>query len=138
MFICYKQSLDNARSIALYQRTGSTHLIEDETFNDIDIISNFIDYKERQKEPDSMRFDKIYEGIQLSCKSQDSSSKPETDESHLVRDHHCYIGATNQELQYAAVTECGLALTFNNRKPDVRRPGCFLRITPFNLDRVTR
>ncbi|GFW38942.1 hypothetical protein TNCV_1818831 [Trichonephila clavipes] len=35
---------------------------------------------------------------------QEFSSKPETDESHLVRDQDCDTGAPNQQLQY------GLAL----------------------------
>ncbi|GFU34767.1 hypothetical protein TNCV_2319731 [Trichonephila clavipes] len=70
MFICYEQSLDNARSIAYSQRTGSTHLIEDETFNDSDIINNSRDYIDEQEEPDSSRVDKIYTGILLSNKSE--------------------------------------------------------------------
>ncbi|GFX42773.1 uncharacterized protein TNCV_2197301 [Trichonephila clavipes] len=46
LFIGYKQSLNNARSIVFSQRTSSTHLIEDETFSDSDIINNFIDYED--------------------------------------------------------------------------------------------
>ncbi|GFW85490.1 uncharacterized protein TNCV_145351 [Trichonephila clavipes] len=50
LFIGYKQSLDNARSI-VFQRTGSTLLIEGETFNVSNIIKNLIDYEDGQ-EPD--------------------------------------------------------------------------------------
>ncbi|GFV38136.1 uncharacterized protein TNCV_709591 [Trichonephila clavipes] len=55
--IGYKQSLNNARSIAFSQRTGSTHLIEDEIFNDSDIINNLIYYENGHKEIDSSRDD---------------------------------------------------------------------------------
>ncbi|GFX64882.1 hypothetical protein TNCV_1095261 [Trichonephila clavipes] len=37
-----------------------------------------------------------------------------------------------------AVGECGLALSFNNRTPDLKSPGHFLRIVPFNFDRVSQ
>ncbi|GFW09778.1 uncharacterized protein TNCV_868401 [Trichonephila clavipes] len=65
----YKQSFDNARSIAFFERTSSTHLIEDETVNDSGIINNLVDYEDRQV-PDSLRVDKIYAEIQLSNKSE--------------------------------------------------------------------
>ncbi|GFS53513.1 uncharacterized protein TNCV_4935631 [Trichonephila clavipes] len=61
--------------------SSSTHLMEDETFNDSDIINNLVDYEDGQKEPDSLRADTIYAGIQLSNKSEkyllklDNSSK---------------------------------------------------------------
>ncbi|GFY33476.1 protein kinase C alpha type [Trichonephila clavipes] len=42
------QSLDNECSIAFSQCSSSTHLIEDETFNDSGSINNFIDYEERR------------------------------------------------------------------------------------------
>ncbi|GFX10349.1 uncharacterized protein TNCV_1867441 [Trichonephila clavipes] len=58
LLIGYKQSLDNARSIASSQCTSSAHLIEDETFKDRDIINNLIDYKDGQEESDSLRVDK--------------------------------------------------------------------------------
>ncbi|GFT15826.1 hypothetical protein TNCV_3314341 [Trichonephila clavipes] len=35
-------------------------LIEDEAFNDSDIINNLIDYEDGQEVPDSLRADKIY------------------------------------------------------------------------------
>ncbi|GFU46989.1 hypothetical protein TNCV_813621 [Trichonephila clavipes] len=44
VFICYKQSPDNARSVAFSQRANSLRLIEDETLNDSGIINNLIDY----------------------------------------------------------------------------------------------
>ncbi|GFX67578.1 hypothetical protein TNCV_3933201 [Trichonephila clavipes] len=46
LFIGYKQSPDNAHSIAFSQRISSTNLIQDETFNDRDIINKLIDYEE--------------------------------------------------------------------------------------------
>ncbi|GFW17532.1 uncharacterized protein TNCV_2650901 [Trichonephila clavipes] len=68
LFICYKQSLDSANSIAFSQRTSGTHLIEDETFNDSDIINCLIDYEDGQEVPDSLRSDKMHAKIQLSIK----------------------------------------------------------------------
>ncbi|GFU03165.1 hypothetical protein TNCV_2720711 [Trichonephila clavipes] len=41
-----RKSLYNAHSTAVSQRTSSTHLIENETFNDSDIINNLIDYED--------------------------------------------------------------------------------------------
>ncbi|GFV07856.1 uncharacterized protein TNCV_306041 [Trichonephila clavipes] len=67
LFIGYKQSPNNARSIASSQRTSSTHLIEDETFNGNHTINNLID-NEVQEPGFSSRADKIYAGIQLSNK----------------------------------------------------------------------
>ncbi|GFV92632.1 hypothetical protein TNCV_1374831 [Trichonephila clavipes] len=61
-------SLDNACSIAFSQRNSSTHLIEDETSNNSDIINNLIDYQDGQEEPDSLRAEEIYTEIQLSNK----------------------------------------------------------------------
>ncbi|GFU49505.1 hypothetical protein TNCV_1590541 [Trichonephila clavipes] len=52
LLIGYRLSLDNAHSIASSQSTSSTHVIEDETFNDKDINNNLIDYDDGQ-EPDS-------------------------------------------------------------------------------------
>ncbi|GFS84394.1 uncharacterized protein TNCV_4605981 [Trichonephila clavipes] len=63
LFICYKQSPDTARSVAFSPRIDSPRLIEDETFNDSDIINNLIDYEEGQEEPDSLTVNKIYAGI---------------------------------------------------------------------------
>ncbi|PRD22523.1 UNVERIFIED_CONTAM: hypothetical protein NCL1_48891 [Trichonephila clavipes] len=57
---------DNARSVAFSQRTNSPRLIEDQTVNDRGIINKLIDYKYGQEEPDLLRADKIYSGIQLS------------------------------------------------------------------------
>ncbi|GFX68073.1 uncharacterized protein TNCV_921741 [Trichonephila clavipes] len=57
LFICYKQSPDNAHSVAFSPRSSSPRLIEDESFNNSDIISNLIDYEDGQ-EPDSLRADK--------------------------------------------------------------------------------
>ncbi|PRD18953.1 UNVERIFIED_CONTAM: hypothetical protein NCL1_58925 [Trichonephila clavipes] len=53
LFICYKQSPDNAHSVAFFQRSCSPRLIEDETFNDSDNMNNLIDYEGGQEEPDS-------------------------------------------------------------------------------------
>ncbi|PRD19947.1 UNVERIFIED_CONTAM: hypothetical protein NCL1_55980 [Trichonephila clavipes] len=50
---------DNAHSAAFSRRSSSPRLIEDETFNDSDIINNLIDYEDGQEEPDSLRTDKI-------------------------------------------------------------------------------
>ncbi|GFW39412.1 uncharacterized protein TNCV_1833951 [Trichonephila clavipes] len=63
LLICYKQSPDNAHSIAFSQRSSSTRLIEDETFNDIDIMNNLTEYEDGQEEPDSLR---AYKNIQES------------------------------------------------------------------------
>ncbi|GFX32848.1 hypothetical protein TNCV_889841 [Trichonephila clavipes] len=43
LFFCYKQSPDNARSVAFSQRSNNPRLIEDETLNDRDIINNLTD-----------------------------------------------------------------------------------------------
>ncbi|GFX14261.1 uncharacterized protein TNCV_1767551 [Trichonephila clavipes] len=58
MFVCYKQSQDNAHSVAFSQCSSSPRLIEDEAFNDSDIIHNLIDYEDGQEDPDSLRADK--------------------------------------------------------------------------------
>ncbi|GFX69104.1 uncharacterized protein TNCV_4946031 [Trichonephila clavipes] len=70
MYICYKQSPDNAHthSVGFSERSSSPRLIEDETLNDYDIINNLIDYVDGQEEPDSLRADKMYAGIQPSSK----------------------------------------------------------------------
>ncbi|GFW17247.1 uncharacterized protein TNCV_1957181 [Trichonephila clavipes] len=57
LIICYKQSPDNAHSVAFSQRF-SPRLIEDETFNNSDIINNLIYYEDGQEELDSLRADK--------------------------------------------------------------------------------
>ncbi|GFS57879.1 uncharacterized protein TNCV_2909621 [Trichonephila clavipes] len=51
LFICYKQTPDNAHSVAFTQCSSSPRLIEDETFIDSDIINNLIDYEDEQEEP---------------------------------------------------------------------------------------
>ncbi|GFV77126.1 hypothetical protein TNCV_1771381 [Trichonephila clavipes] len=43
------KSLDNAHSVAFSQRSSNPRLIEDETFNDSDIINNLINYKDGQE-----------------------------------------------------------------------------------------
>ncbi|GFV44287.1 hypothetical protein TNCV_4117641 [Trichonephila clavipes] len=55
----YKRSLSNARSIAFSLRNSSTHLIEDEDFNDSETIINLIDYEDGHEEPNSLRADTI-------------------------------------------------------------------------------
>ncbi|GFV69755.1 uncharacterized protein TNCV_1349081 [Trichonephila clavipes] len=62
IFNCYKQSPDNARSVAFSQRSSSRRLIEAQTFNDSDIMNNLIDYENGQEEPDSLRVDKNMQG----------------------------------------------------------------------------
>ncbi|GFW26625.1 transposable element Tcb1 transposase [Trichonephila clavipes] len=44
-------------AVAFYQRSSSSRLIEDETFNDSGIINNLIDFKDGQGELDSLRAD---------------------------------------------------------------------------------
>ncbi|GFT52952.1 hypothetical protein TNCV_1460521 [Trichonephila clavipes] len=63
LFIGYKHSLDNVRSVVFSQSTSSTHLIEDEIFNDRDIMNNLVDYEDEQEEPDFLRADTIYAEI---------------------------------------------------------------------------
>ncbi|GFX12309.1 uncharacterized protein TNCV_63551 [Trichonephila clavipes] len=53
-----RESPDNAHSVAFSQRSSSPHLVEDETFNDNDIINNSMDYEDGHEEPDSLRADK--------------------------------------------------------------------------------
>ncbi|GFT30144.1 hypothetical protein TNCV_3466271 [Trichonephila clavipes] len=61
--IAATQSPDNAHSVAFFQRSISPRLIEDETFNDSDIINNLIDYEDGQEEElDSLRVDKNMQG----------------------------------------------------------------------------
>ncbi|GFW23700.1 uncharacterized protein TNCV_2032431 [Trichonephila clavipes] len=55
------KSPDNARSFAFAQRSSSPLLIEDETFNDSDIINNLMDYEDGQEE-DYLRADKNMQG----------------------------------------------------------------------------
>ncbi|GFY03259.1 uncharacterized protein TNCV_1172191 [Trichonephila clavipes] len=62
LFICCKQS-PNALSVAFSQRVNSPRLIEDETFNDGDVINNLIDYEDGIEEPDFLRANKIYAEI---------------------------------------------------------------------------
>ncbi|GFT11621.1 uncharacterized protein TNCV_2906781 [Trichonephila clavipes] len=56
------------RSVDFSQIANSPRLIEDETFNDCGIINYLIDCVDGQEEPDSLRADKIYAGIQFSNK----------------------------------------------------------------------
>ncbi|GFS94001.1 uncharacterized protein TNCV_4480511 [Trichonephila clavipes] len=62
LFICYKQSLDNAHSVPFSQLSSSPLLIQDDTFNDSDIINNLTDYREGQEESDPLRADKNIQG----------------------------------------------------------------------------
>ncbi|GFV63378.1 uncharacterized protein TNCV_3286201 [Trichonephila clavipes] len=55
------KSQDNVHSVALSQLSSNPRLIEDETFNDSDIINDLIDYEDGQ-EPDSLRADKNMQG----------------------------------------------------------------------------
>ncbi|GFV76208.1 hypothetical protein TNCV_4672971 [Trichonephila clavipes] len=49
LFACYRQSPDNAHSVAFCQGSNSPSLIEDETFNESDIINNSINYENGQE-----------------------------------------------------------------------------------------
>ncbi|GFV91744.1 uncharacterized protein TNCV_4763091 [Trichonephila clavipes] len=62
LFICYKHSPDNAHSVVFSQRSNSPRFIEDETFNDSDIINNLMDYEDGREEQDSLRADKNMQG----------------------------------------------------------------------------
>ncbi|GFT17363.1 uncharacterized protein TNCV_4806431 [Trichonephila clavipes] len=75
----------NARSIAFSQRSSSTHLIEDETSNDSDIIHNLIYYEDGHEEPDSLSVDTIYAGIQLSNKSEKHFLKIDTNSKRSLK-----------------------------------------------------
>ncbi|GFT92772.1 uncharacterized protein TNCV_739591 [Trichonephila clavipes] len=85
LFIGYEQPLDNARSIAFSQRISSTHFIEDETLNDCGIISNLIDYEDGYEEPNSLRADTIYAGIQLSNKLEKHFLKIDTNSERSLK-----------------------------------------------------
>ncbi|GFX06378.1 uncharacterized protein TNCV_2939061 [Trichonephila clavipes] len=78
LFIGYKQSLDDARSIAFSRRANSLRLIEDETFNESDIFHNLIDYEDEQEEPRFSTADTIYARIQFSNKSEKHFLKIDT------------------------------------------------------------
>ncbi|GFU39415.1 uncharacterized protein TNCV_3454571 [Trichonephila clavipes] len=67
LFICYKLSPDNAHSVAFSQHSSNLRLIEDETFNDSDIINNLINYEDGQ-EARFFESGSKYAGIQLSNK----------------------------------------------------------------------
>ncbi|GFX98473.1 uncharacterized protein TNCV_4002421 [Trichonephila clavipes] len=62
LFTCYKQSPDNVHSVPFSKRSSSPRLIEDEAFNDSDIINILIEYEDGQEEPDSLRADKNMQG----------------------------------------------------------------------------
>ncbi|GFW11375.1 uncharacterized protein TNCV_3808951 [Trichonephila clavipes] len=85
LLIGYEHSLDNARFIAFSQRHSSTHLIEDETFNDSDIINNLKDYEDGQEEPGSLRVDSIYAEIQLSDQSEKYFLKIDTNSKRNLK-----------------------------------------------------
>ncbi|GFT09738.1 hypothetical protein TNCV_1651131 [Trichonephila clavipes] len=53
----------NAHLFAFSQRSSSSHLIEDEAFNEGDIINNLVDYEDGQEEPDSLRVDKNMQSV---------------------------------------------------------------------------
>ncbi|GFX15500.1 hypothetical protein TNCV_3304291 [Trichonephila clavipes] len=50
------------RVVAFSQRSSSPRWIEDETFNDSDIMNNLVNYGDGQKEPESLRVDKNMQG----------------------------------------------------------------------------
>ncbi|GFU70800.1 uncharacterized protein TNCV_1851231 [Trichonephila clavipes] len=78
LLIGCKHSLDNGRSIAISQRYSSTHLTENETFNDSDNINNLTDYEDGHDEPDSLRAETINAGVQLSNRSENHFFKIDT------------------------------------------------------------
>ncbi|GFS74318.1 uncharacterized protein TNCV_3280061 [Trichonephila clavipes] len=105
LFIGYKHSLNNARSIAFYQRTSSTHLLEDETSNGSDIINNLIDYEDGEEEPDSSRRDKIYAGIQHPYKFEKHFLKSfDGQHTSFVKTDRC-IDASVSEICFSGGTE---------------------------------
>ncbi|GFY35487.1 uncharacterized protein LOC103524116 [Trichonephila clavipes] len=65
LLIWFKQSPDNAHSVAFSQRSSSPRLNEDDTFNDSDIINNLIDYEDGPEEPDSLRVDKNMQCVRM-------------------------------------------------------------------------
>ncbi|GFW30717.1 uncharacterized protein TNCV_4088371 [Trichonephila clavipes] len=81
LFIGYKHYLDNASSIAFSQRNSSTHLIEDEIFNDRDIINNLVDYEDGY----SLKANTMYAGIQLSNKSEKHFLKIDTNSERSLK-----------------------------------------------------
>ncbi|GFV85503.1 uncharacterized protein TNCV_3773271 [Trichonephila clavipes] len=72
----YQTSTDKANSVAFSQRSSSPRLVEDETFDDSDIINNSMDYEDEQ-EPNSLRADKISR-IQFSNKLEKHFLKIDT------------------------------------------------------------
>ncbi|GFW34346.1 hypothetical protein TNCV_220721 [Trichonephila clavipes] len=56
--ICQKSYL----KFAFSQRSSSPRLIEDNTFDDSEIINNLIDYEDEREEPDSLIGDKNMQG----------------------------------------------------------------------------
>ncbi|GFX58575.1 uncharacterized protein TNCV_417541 [Trichonephila clavipes] len=62
LFISFEQSPYKAHSVAFFQRSISPRLIEDETFNDNDIINNLMDYEDGQ-EPDSLGAYKLFRDL---------------------------------------------------------------------------
>ncbi|GFT40684.1 uncharacterized protein TNCV_442521 [Trichonephila clavipes] len=59
--------------------------MEDETFNDSDIVNNLIDYKEGQEELDSLRVNKIYARLQLSNKLEKHFCKIDTNSERSTK-----------------------------------------------------
>ncbi|XP_066261172.1 tigger transposable element-derived protein 1-like [Euwallacea similis] len=55
----------NGEGFDTFNENDLVEMIEDETINDSDIISNLTDNAQKHEEPDSMTADKIYAGIQL-------------------------------------------------------------------------
>ncbi|GFW73773.1 uncharacterized protein TNCV_1542271 [Trichonephila clavipes] len=68
LFICYKQSPDNAHTVVFSQHSSTPILIEGETFNKSDSLNNLIDYEDGQEEPDSLRVDKNMLGSNFTTK----------------------------------------------------------------------
>ncbi|GFU64882.1 uncharacterized protein TNCV_785331 [Trichonephila clavipes] len=85
LFICYKQFPNNARLIVFPQRANSLRLLEYETLNDYGIINNLIEYIAEREEPDSLRVDKIYAGIELFNKLGKLFLKIDTDSERSMK-----------------------------------------------------
>ncbi|PRD32135.1 UNVERIFIED_CONTAM: hypothetical protein NCL1_21395 [Trichonephila clavipes] len=84
LLICYKQSPDNARSVALSLRANIPRLVEDETFNDSDIINNLIDYEDGQEEPNSCGQLKYMQGYSFPKKVEKHFLKIDTNSERSV------------------------------------------------------
>ncbi|GFU28655.1 hypothetical protein TNCV_468501 [Trichonephila clavipes] len=101
--VACRQSPDNTRSVDFSQRANSLRLIEDETFNDSDIINNLLGYEDGQEEPDFLRAVKIYAGEY--CEDDDLLILP----AGLGPDK-----SRQDDLKYCKIREETNGMNFNN------------------------